>query len=105
MFSVAVGAGLVPEGPLTLPDEPEKLASDKEIVSEGLVEACKTLIARGVTTDFTLPGYPKTASIKKLVDFSFNVRELERAFERAMHEVEQDGNESTEHTEPSSATA
>ena len=71
----------------------------------GLIDACKMLITRGNPDDFTIPGYPRAASAKKLVDFDFSTRDLHDAFAEAMHEVEQDGDDSTEHSEPVSESA
>ena len=103
LFNAALTHGLMPTGSLEVepPAEPKKQPQE-EIVSDGLIDACKTLIARGNPADFTMVGQPRAASIKKLVDFSFTTKESERAFSEAMHEVEQDGDDSTEHSEPSS---
>lgn len=107
MFGVAIAAGLMPEEPLEKDAISAEVAVDKrsqeEIVMEGLVEACKQLIARGNPNDFTVVGQPRAASVKKLVDFEqFTARDVHRAFEQATSEVE-NGNHSTEHTESSSS--
>ena len=117
LWSVAIAAGLMPEEPLTdqvavhqeldvgtieVPVE-TKGKSQEEIVSEGLLDACKTLIARGNPNDFTQMGQPRTAAVKKLVDFDFTANDVRRAFDQAMFEVEkssvkevdEDGNDST----------
>ena len=39
------------------------------------------------------------------VDFSFTTKDVESAFLEAMHEVEQDGDDSKEHSEQSSVAA
>lgn len=106
LYTAALVAGLIPEDPLEVAQEPlpENQTQEKK-VSEGLIEACKTLIARGNPHDFTLVGQPRAASVKKLVDFDFTLKEVERAFSEAMHEVEQDGDESTKLTESSSSAA
>lgn len=104
LFNAALLAGLIPETPL---DAPPKVAENKPqeaIVEEGLKEACVKLILRGKPQDFTVnTGYPRAASVKKLVDFDFTTNDVRRAFDEAMHEVEQDGDHRTEHTEPSSS--
>jgi len=107
LFTPAMEAGLVPAGELTTLKEPEKAErkSHEEIVEEGLISACKTLIGTGLSKDFTMQGTPRAASVKKLVDFSFTTKQVEHAFSEAMHEVEQDGNSSQEHSEPSSVAA
>lgn len=114
MFSEAVAAGLIPEGRLEGYEAPavvkvdavaEKPPTKQEKIFAGVLEACKTLIARGNPADFTQMGSPRTSSVKKLVDFDFTAQDVRRAFEQAMFEVEQDGNNSTEPTEPSSSTA
>lgn len=105
LFGPAIAAGLVPEGPMEVKPEPEpKKQSREELVEEGLLEACKELIARGNPKDFTVVGQPRAASVKKLVDFRFTSREVQRAFEQAMHEVEH-GDNDTKRTEPSSSTS
>ena len=105
LFAVAIREGLVPEEPLEAPPPPVVKPPQEKIVSDGLVEACKTLILRGVPGDFTIHGKPRAASVKKLVDFDFTARDVADAFEKAMHEVEQDGNNDEERTEPSSSAA
>lgn len=108
MYGVAMQAGLIPEKPenvsvqVEAEAKPRKKQSQEAMVMEGLVEACRTLIVRGNPQDFTLVGLPRSSSVKKLVDFEFTKKDVERAFEQAMHEVEQDGDDSTEHSEPSS---
>ena len=106
LFNVALTHGLMPVEPLedAPPVEPKK-QSQEEIVGGGLIEACKVLIARGNPADFTTVGQPRAASVKKLVDFNFTAKDIENAFLEAMHEVEQDGDDSTEHSEQSSVTA
>lgn len=106
LFEEALKYGMMPDGPLDAapPPEPPK-PPQEEIVADGLVVAIKKLITRGNPDDFTIVGQPRAASVKKLVDFSFTSKDVERAFGEAMHEVEQDGDESTEHSEPSSSTA
>ena len=101
LFSAALRAGLVPEDALTKVEEakPAKKQTQEDMVSEGLVEAITTLIARGDPKDFTQLGQPRAASVKSLVDFDFTAQDVRRAFEQAMHEVEQDGDDSTEHSE------
>lgn len=106
-FTPAIDAGLVPDEPLTVTAEPivpENKPHDVT-VHEGLIEACKTLIGKGLGEDFTVAGIPRAASVKKLVDFSFTTKQIERAFSEAMHEVEQDGNSSQEHPEQSVSAA
>lgn len=106
LYSAALVAGLMPEGELELAADPlVKPKTQEATVSEGLIEACKTLIARGSTVDFTIAGQPRAASVKKLVDFDFTLKDVERAFSEAMHEVDQDGDKSAEHTESSSSAA
>lgn len=108
LFGVAIAAGLVPEDPLELQLRPEpepKKQTQEEMVAEGLLEACRTLIIRGNPKDFTLAGVPRAASVKKLVDFNFTNKDVKLAFEQAMFEVEQDGNDGKEHSEPSSSAA
>jgi hypothetical protein len=41
--------------------------------------------------------------VRKLVDFDFTARDVREAFEQAMFEVENDGNNSEELAEPSSS--
>lgn len=93
LFSAALRAGLVPEEGLETPPEPEVKVkrSKEELTSDGLLEACRTLIIRGDPKDFTVVGQPRAASIKKLVDFDFTANDIRRAFEAAMHEVETGG--------------
>jgi hypothetical protein len=105
LFDAALMNGLIPVAPLEPAPVVVKSQTKEEVVEVGLVGACKVLIARGNPEDFTVVGQPRAASVKKLVDFSFTTKEVERAFSEAMHEVEQDGDDSTEHTEPSSVTA
>jgi len=109
LFDAALMHGLMPEEPLELSPEPqpepEPGKEAEDVVATGLIEACKTLISRGNPEDFTVVGQPRAASVKKLVDFHFTTKDVERAFSEAMHEVEQDGNDSTEHPEPSSSAA
>jgi hypothetical protein len=103
LYRAALAAGLMPEG--TMPElepEPVKLPSQEEMIEEGLVEACQTLIMRGNPADFTQLGKPRAASLKKLVDFDFKATDAERAFSIAMFKVEQDADDSTERPEPSS---
>ena len=104
LFNAALVAGLIPEGPLEVAVAVKK-PPQAETVRNGLMDACKTLITRGVAEDFTVAGHPRTASIQKLVDFSFTAADMRVAFEEAMHEVNGDGNNSTEHSEPSSVAA
>jgi hypothetical protein len=112
LWSAAITAGLMPEESLqeetaqaqAAPVVPEN-KSQEEIVSEGLLEACKTLIARGNPNDFTQLGQPRAASVKKLVDFDFTANDVRRAFEQAMFEVESDGDDGTEHSESGSGTS
>jgi len=102
LFDCAIAAGLIPETPLeAAPIVPENKTRE-ETVSEGLVEACKTLIARGNPGDFTAVGHPRAPALKKLVNFDFTGREAKEAFALAMHEVEQDVDDSPEHSEQSS---
>jgi len=104
LFNAALTHGLMPVGSLEVEPPPEvKQLPQEEIVSTGLIEACKILIARGNPADFTVVGQPRAASVKKLVDFNFTTKDVERAFSEAMHEVEQDGDDSTEHSEQSSS--
>jgi hypothetical protein len=105
LFNAALTAGLIPEDPLELAPEPVKKPPQEETVKAGLKEACQKLILRGNPKDFTTVGLPRAASAKKLVDFDFTAAELRTAFEEAMHEVEQDGDDSTQHSEPSSVAA
>lgn len=104
LFNAALLAGLIPEEPLDAPPKVVENKSQKVAVEEGLKEACTKLILRGKPQDFTVnTGYPRAASVKKLVDFDFTTNDVRRAFEEAMHEVDQDGDDRTEHTEPSSS--
>jgi len=106
LFDAALQHGLIPVKSLQAAPMPEPVKPpQEEIVADGLIEACKKLITRGNPDDFTVVGQPRAASVKKLVDFSFTTKDVERAFGEAMHEVEQDGDESTEHSEPSSSAA
>ena len=103
LFTAAIAAGLVPEEPLEFQEQTEtKKPEPKEDV---LLVACKTLILRGDPGDFTVGGQPRAASVKKLVDCRFTGQDVKRAFDQAMFEVEQDGDNDTEHSEPSSSTA
>ena len=100
LFGEAINHGMVPADPDDLsPPKPVENQTEEVTVKEGLIEACKVLIARGNPGDFTIPGFPRAASAKKLVDFDFTTKDLKEAFAEAMHEVEQDGNDSTEHSE------
>jgi len=103
MWTAAIAAGLMPEDPLEFVEvvKPEEPSTH----GKKLIEACKTLIIRASTDDFTIVGQPRAASVKKLVDFRFTTVEVKAAFEEAMHEVEQDGNDDTKHSEPSSSAA
>jgi hypothetical protein len=104
LFDAALTHGMVPEGPLELePPAEEPGPPQEEVISAGLIEACRTLIIRGNKADFTVVGLPRAASVKKLVDFHFTNKDVERAFSEALHEVEIDGDDSTEHSEPSSS--
>ena len=104
LFSAAMRAGLVPEGPLQseAPAVVERKSTEEETADQ-VLEAVKILVARGNPADFTQLGKPRTASVKKLVDCDFTGADVQRAFEQAMFEVEQGGDESTEHSEPSSS--
>jgi len=106
LFSAAIEAGLVPEGPLEY-KEPEVVENktQEEAVAIGLLEACKILIERANKEDFTTVGLPRVPSVKKLVNFDFTARQMKESFALAMHEVEVDGNDSKEHSEPSSEPA
>jgi len=107
MFPAAIAAGLVPIDSLEIPEEPKEPVmkqSKEETIESGLLEACKLLIARGNPADFTQVGLPRAASIKKLVNFDFNGQQAKRAFELAMFEVENDGDEGTEPAESSGST-
>ena len=106
LFAAAIAQHLVPMEPLeyAVPELPENKPQEVTVM-EGLVEACTTLIIRGNPNDFTLIGQPRAASVKKLVDFNFTTNDVKRAFEQAMHEVEQNGDDSTEHPESSVSAA
>jgi hypothetical protein len=109
LWGVAVQAGLMPEKPEAIDDAPKadapppKKRSTEEITADQVLEAVKTLIVRGDPKDFTQLGKPRAASVKKLVDCHFTTADVQRAFEQAMFEVEQNGDESTEHSESSSS--
>ena len=105
LFKAALASGLIPETPLQLEPEPPQNKTREEVVTVGLLEACKQLIESAKKEDFTSVGQPRVPSVKKLVDFDFTRKEMLEAFELAMHEVEQDGNDSTEHSESSSEPA
>lgn len=106
LFSAAMRAGLVPEGPLVeeAPAPVERKSTEEETADQ-VLDAVRTLVARGNPADFTQLGKPRTASVKKLVDCDFTGADVQRAFEQAMFEVEQDGDDSEEHSEPSSSAA
>jgi len=105
MFGVAIAAGLIPEEPLEYQEpKPQEKKTREESVQEKLILACKELIIAGdPKRDFTKIGKPRAASIKKLVDFDFNGAELTRAFDQAMYEVDNNGGDSQEPSEPSSS--
>ena len=107
LFAAALREGLVPEEELEerdIPRAPEPQGSKEEMTAKKLIEACRDIIARGNPDDFTVVGQPRLSSVKKLVDFdSFTAKDVQAAFELAMFEVEQSGNESTKHPEPSSS--
>ena len=105
LFTVATAAGLVPEAPLEAPPKEAERKSREEKVKQGLIEACKTLILRGNPKDFLISGQPRAASVKKIVDFQFTNKDVERAFSEAIHEVEHHGDDRKEHSESSSSTA
>lgn len=116
LYTAAISSGLVPDDPNELlPVEEKKVVEIKDesgenksqdvLIREGLVEACKLLIAKGDTKDFTVIGLPRAASLKNLVDFEFTAKNAQDAFEQAMHEVGADGNSSKESSEPVSDTA
>ncbi len=105
LFVAATAAGLIPESSLEAPPKEGERKSSEEIVMQGLIEACKTLIMRGNTKDFLISGQPRAASVKKIVDFQFTNKDVERAFSEAMHEVENHGDDSEEHSESSSSAA
>ena len=104
LFSEAIKAGLVPEGPLEHkePKAAERKSAEEETADQ-VLDAVKTLVARGNPADFTQLGKPRAASVKKLVDCEFTGAEVQRAFEQAMFEVEQGGDESTQHPESNSS--
>ena len=105
MFSEAIHAGLVPEEPLEYKEPtPVLRKSTEEETASAVLEAVRILVARGDPNDFTQLGKPRAASVKKLVDCDFTGAEVQTAFEQAMFEVEQGGDESTEHSESSSST-
>ena len=111
LWPAAVAAGLVPEAPENLekkdtekpPEQPKQ--SKEELVAAGLLVAIKEMIVRGDPKDFTVVGLPRTAAVKKLVDFDFTAQEVQRAFELAVHEVGQDGDDGKERSESDSNTA
>ncbi len=105
LFPAAIAAGLIPETPLEAPPPVVENKTREETVTTGLLDACKTLIMRANPNDFTTVGQPRAAALKKLVNFDFTGVEAKEAFALAMHEVEQDGNDSQEHSESSSSTA
>ena len=104
LFAPAIAAGLVPvdslEAELEEPEKPPVVT--EESVFRKLVDVVTELIARGNPADFTTVGQPKAAVVKKLVDFNFTADMVRRAFDQAMHEVEQDGSDSKEHSESGS---
>lgn len=111
LFGVAIASGLMPEEPLEITLEAENTSptpkkSQEQIVHEGLIEACRLLILRGNPNDFTLAqGLPRASSVKKLVNFNFTAQDVKRAFEEAMHEVNTNGDDGKEHSEPGSGAA
>lgn len=106
LFSAALNAGLVPQEPLEVEvPVPVVRRSTEETVAHKVLEAVQILVARGNPSDFTQLGKPRTASVKKLVDCDFTGADIQRAWEQAMFEVEQGGDDSTEHSEPSSSAA
>jgi hypothetical protein len=106
LFPEAIRAGLVPEGPLEeIEAEKAVRKSTEEETADAVLDAVRTLVARGNPHDFTQLGKPRTASVKKLVDCDFTGAEVQTAFEQAMFEVEQGGDESKKHSESSSSTA
>ena len=106
LFDVALAAGLIPEEEMEIAPPPAVTKPVSEAtVTAGLIDAVKKLIIRANPADFTMVGNPRSSAVKKLVDFNFTVKEVERAFEQAMHEVNQDVDSSTEHSEPSSVSA
>ncbi len=66
LFTPAIDAGLVPEESLVTLKEPEAPVkkTQEATVQEGLIEVCKTLIAKGISADFTMNGIPRAASVK-----------------------------------------
>jgi hypothetical protein len=94
----------LPEGPLEeqVPEPAERKSSEEE-TADKVLEAVRQLVARGNPADFTQLGKPRAASVKKLVDCEFTGADVQRAFEQAMFEVEQSGDESTQHPESSSS--
>lgn len=113
LWGVAVASGLMPEESLetkpvstdTVELELSAGKSKEELTHENLIDVCKTLIARGNPNDFTQLGQPRTAAVKKLVDFDFTANDVRRAFEQAMFEVENNGDQGTESAESSSVAA
>ena len=111
LWGPAMTAGLVPESPEVLAKEsaketkPAPKKSKEEMIHEGLLEAVRELIAKGDPKDFTVVGLPRTASVKNLVDFDFTARQVQQAFEIAVHEVTQNGDDSKEHPEQNSDSA
>ena len=109
LFGEAVAAGLMPEEPLDVKEEvvvEEKPRQSEDVQHAELIKACHTLILRGNPGDFTnTSGLPRAASVKKLVDFKFTAQDVKRAFEVAMHEVETNGDDGKEHSEPGSGAA
>lgn len=106
LYPQAIAAGLMPEQADSITAEsiavpaPPRSMTQTQTIEEGLVEACKTLVARGRPEDFTVNvGLPRVPSLKKLVDFDFTARQAREAFERAMFEVNKDDDDSTEHPE------
>ena len=100
LFTAAIAAGLMPEGTLELkaPVVVEN-KTQEQTVHDGLVAACKELIALGEPKNFLITGQPRAASLKKLVDFQFTAKDAERAFGQAVHEVGTNGDDSKEHSE------
>jgi hypothetical protein len=107
LFAPAIEAGLVPVDSLEpeVLKEPVKVKVTQESLDRELIEACKELIAKGIPEDFTLVGLPRAASVKKLVKSNFTARDVTKAFETAMYEVETDGDDSKKCSEPSSSAA
>ncbi len=101
LWSAAVRAGLVPADPDVktpeLPPEPEKPRKVGEDEKKAkLIEAAKELIAKQLPEDFTVTGKLRTASVKKLVDFDFTARDVQDAYDEALHEVRSSGNDDSE---------